>query len=109
MFTLDEAIHDISEADDIINEAKLIGKCKTNKKIEYYNIVCAFDIETTSFIEDDQKRSVMYVWQFAIDGHVIIGRTWADFLYLIDRLEELLALSPEVRLLVFVHNLNFLS
>lgn len=107
MFTLDEAIHDISEADDIINEAKLIGKCKTNKKIEYYNIVCAFDIETTSFIEDEQKRSVMYVWQFAINGHVIIGRTWADFLYLIDRLEYLLALSPEVRLLVYVHNLNF--
>ena len=112
MFTVDEAIHEISEADDIINEAKLNGKCKNNKKIEFYNIVCAFDIETTSFIDpaapdNDNKRSVMYVWQFAIDGHVIMGRTWDEFLYLIDRLEQILALSPEVRLLVFTHNLNF--
>lgn len=112
MFTVDEGIYSVEQAEDFIRNAKLNGKCKNNKKIEYYNIICAFDIETTSFIEpnapeNDNKRSIMYIWQFAIDGHVIMGRTWNEFLELIELIQNTLALSLEVRLLVYVHNLNF--
>ena len=82
MFKLTEnRYYNIDEADDIIINAKQNGYTTTNTKINYYNIVCAFDIETTSFIDPDgefgdDKRSLMYVWHAAFDGSVIIGRTW---------------------------------
>ena len=40
---------------------------KTNKKIEYINLPCGFDIETTSYKVDDVKTAFMYVWMFGID------------------------------------------
>ena len=112
MFNLDDQkIYSVDEADGIILEAKKNGTCKDNKKIHYYNIVCAFDIETTSFLDtedqNDPKRSIMYVWQFAIDGRVIMGRTWKEFLDLMSKLEHLLSLSLEYKLLIYCHNLNF--
>lgn len=44
---------------------------KNNKKICYYNIPCAFDIETTSFIPvnrilEKKKKAIMYLWQLGI-------------------------------------------
>ena len=42
---------------------------KTNKKwkVEYYNIPVTFDIETSSFYDQDEKRACMYIWMFSID------------------------------------------
>ena len=113
MFRLTEdRYYNLDEADDIIINAKKNGYTTTNTKINYYNIVCAFDIETTSFIDphapiEDNKRSLMYVWQCAIDGRVIIGRTWEEFVLLTDKLVDILGLNKNNRILCYIHNAQY--
>ena len=53
---------------------------RKKQKIDYYNIPCAFDIETSSFYDNGQKAGCMYIWMFSIDDHIIIGRTWDEFI-----------------------------
>lgn len=65
--------------------------------------VCAFDIEATRF--EDVEQSAMYVWQFSIDNKlVIIGRTWQEFLHMLNELKNRL---NGRKLIIFVHNLSY--
>lgn len=66
----------------------------------------AFDIETSSFYHNNEKRAVMYVWQFAINDNVLIGRTWQEFLLLLNRLHEYFNLTKNY-LYIYVHNLGY--
>lgn len=77
------------------------------KGFRYYEIPCAFDIETSSFYENGEKRACMYIWQFGINGYVFIGRTWRQFRSFINDLCDLLSLGDEYRLIVGVHNLAY--
>ena len=101
-----------------------------NKRQFYYNIPCAFDIETTSFYIDEfgetidfntklerkkedvnynpEKVAIMYVWQFGINGYVIIGRTWEEFVIMINTIAEYLETECDrLHLLIYVHNLSY--
>ncbi len=82
-----------------------------NKKRQYYNVPAGFDIETSSFYEgehvSENKRAIMYIWQFGIYNYVTTGRTWEEFISLIDVLKKLLGLNNERRLVVYVHNLPY--
>jgi len=70
----------------------------------YADTICAFDIETTRL--PDIEQSIMYIWQFAVKGYpVIIGRTWDEFKHFLHKVDE--AMKPDLRLVVFVHNLSF--
>ena len=82
---------------------------KNNKKVEFYNIECGFDIETTSLKVADDKRAFMYVWQFGIgyQNRVFYGRTWLEFVDLMEQLSEHLQLDENKRLVVYVHNLGY--
>lgn len=80
---------------------------KNNKKIEYYNIPCAFDIETTSTMYDEGKTAFMYCWQMCINGAIIFGRRWSEWLYVLNKLHTCLNLSENRILIVYVHNLSF--
>ena len=71
-------------------------------RIRYNKQVCAFDIETTALPEIEQ--SVMYIWQFAIEDTVIIGRTWDQFRILVKWLNTI---SHGRRIVVYVHNLSY--
>lgn len=82
-------------------------KVKDNKKISYYNIPCAFDIETTSFIQNEEKYGVMYEWTFGIDDYVVYGRYWHEFIELLTILSEELNLCDKQILVCYVHNLSF--
>lgn len=92
----------------ILNGKNLI---KDKKKILYYNIPVAFDIEVSSFYdgpqETDNKRAIMYMWQFGIYNSVIIGRTWDEFILLLEAVKEVLNLDDEKRIVVYVHNLPY--
>lgn len=78
------------------------------KGIHYYNTPCAFDIETTSFYEGDEKRAIMYIWQFAIKQKcVIYGRSWNEFLEFTEMLIDILNLSEKCFLTIYVHNLGY--
>ena len=81
---------------------------KTSKKLLYYNIPVAFDIETTSTYDaEGNPIAFMYEWTVGILGRVIVGRTWEDLLDLFDLIAAKLRLGPELRLPIFVHNLAF--
>ena len=100
--------------DDFIVQLQnhLFGVVKDNRGNEYYNIPAAFDIETTSVslpISDKERRKLgfMYIWQLGIMNWVTYGRTWEEFENLIARIQEVLILHENRRLVVYVHNLGY--
>ncbi len=98
-----------NEVEDMIKQSMCDASLiKTNKKIEYYNVPCAFDIETTSFFRSNgNKGSIMYEWTLGINGAVMIGRTWGEFMHVYQELCRLLDLSDNKRLIIYSHNLAF--
>lgn len=84
---------------------------RDNKKVEYYNVPAGFDIETTSFYQGEKKsenkRAIMYIWQFGIYNYVTTGRTWNELINLLKVLGKILALDTNRRLVVYVHNLPY--
>lgn len=87
------------------------------KHAVYLNFVpMGFDIETYTqykksidkkgFERVDEHYTNMYMWQFALGDHVIIGRTWDEFDKLICELEEELCYQ-HYKTLFFIHNLSF--
>ena len=85
-----------------------IGEVKTNKKISYLNVPCAFDIETTSMVINGEKFAFSYVWQFGIGlNNVYYGRTWGELLDFLHDLQDYLGLNENKRLIIYVHNLGY--
>lgn len=90
-------------------------KVKRKNKGAYYNIACAFDIESTTVepLKDSNGEylykpfAFMYHWQFCIHDSVCFGRTWEEFLILQERLESALHLSDKLKLVIYVHNLAY--
>ena len=71
-----------------------------------------FDIETTTYqmsiIDNEpQYNAFMYQWQFCISDKVIMGRTWEEFIFLLDQLRIHLGLSHNHYFIIYVHNLPF--
>ena len=96
---------EVTYYDDVENDFDefIDGICRDTRrkrKIEYYNIPCSFDIETSSFYDQGEKAACMYIWMFDIDDHIIIGRTWDEFILLLTKLQFKLSLHPEFRILV---------
>lgn len=123
-------VYDPDDLPEILAELRNLHKLplvrnKYNQK--FYNVPVSFDIETTSFYIDEYcisekernrrrehvsgynppKYSTMYVWQLAIWDYVIMGRTWDEFLQLLQWLHMLLHTETNRRLVVYVHNLEF--
>lgn len=82
---------------------------KNNKsEIEYANVACSFDTETTSTKVNGQKAAFTYFWQFALsDNFYCYGRTWLEFRTLINYISSRLSLNPNHALICYVHNLSF--
>ena len=99
---ISDVLHEISEIE--------FTTIKTNKKIEFFNLECSFDIETTStYIDAETKSSFMYLWTmgFKNSNYVYHGRTWQEFIEFIEALQEHFQLSESRRLVVYVHNLSY--
>ena len=112
MFKLvEDTTYTLEDIPALLDEAVKNGLHKSNTQIEYYNIVFAFDIETSNFIDpkdkENNKRSIMYIWQLAINGRVVIGREWHEFLYAVNTIVERLELYKNKRIIIYVHNLAF--
>lgn len=127
-FTQQETIYKPTDIEKVLslalNEKNFTGDNKGEKLL---NIPVAFDIETTSFYRDVEgetytyeryiklggkqtkmeKCSVMYVWQFGINGYCIIGRTWDEFTFMMNQISLLLNLGEKRKMIVFVHNLSY--
>ncbi len=126
-YNIEDTIHSPEAIDSVltmaVNDANKVG----NRKGEYfYNVPCSFDIETSSFYRDAdgnvysyeqiqqiaeppefEKCSTMYIWQFGINGYIIVGRTWEQFQTMINRISEVLKLNEKCRLICYVHNLGY--
>lgn len=110
MFTLHDGYY--TNIDDFISAitAEKLKRCYQWRKRGGYHVInvpVAFDIETSSFYIADTKQVIMYIWQFAFNGYVIIGRTWNDFLQLLNRLTIELNINIDNRLYIYVHNLSY--
>lgn len=90
-----------------------IGSLITANK--YIRIPATFDIETST-IQDDEKTAekgepvytaFMYHWQMCIENVVVFGRTWSDWLRLLDHLKTMYQLDSSRKLVIYVHNLSF--
>lgn len=83
----------------------------TKTSIEYLNLECSFDIETTStYTKEGKKLSFMYLWGFGIGEHgeyLRYGRTWEEFKDLLDYISNELNIHINRRLVIYVHNLGY--
>lgn len=87
---------------------QVIKRQRKKSSIHYYNCPCAFDIETTSFInERHEKTASMYVWMLGLNGLCMMGRTWEEFINVINTISEVLDLNYNNRLVIGVHNLGY--
>lgn len=106
-----KGIYKPTQIGSFIEEIETGSLLKTNKKVEYYNIPCSFDIETTSFEEnvngDIFKRSIMYEWTLCINWIIMVGRTWEEFLNVYEHIVRYFDLYENRRLIIYVHNLSF--
>ena len=79
-----------------------------DKSIHYFNCACAFDIETTSFIDaHNEKCATMYEWTLGLNGLCMIGRTWQEFINVIGIIVDSMLLNKDRRLIIGVHNLGY--
>ena len=99
-------IYKPSQIDDLLsNDYKFI---KNNKKLEYLNIPISFDIETSSFYNElGEKQAIMYAFTLNINGSGIIGRTWDEFILMLNRIRNYYSLDSNKRIIIWVHNLAF--
>lgn len=115
-------VSDISEVlSKAVNDKNVIGN---NKGVKFYNVPCSFDIETTSFYRDTdgntynyeqyaklgvklEKCSIMYVWQFGINGFIIMGSTWHEFTQMCSEIVRTLCLCKDKKLIIYIHNLSY--
>lgn len=98
--------------------ARKRGKRAKSQRVDYVNVVAAFDIETSVVHRmengEDEPHAFMYVWQVAIDSDVIMGRYWDEFFTFLARVDEMCAalqesnnLDAKPYLVMFVHNLAY--
>lgn len=82
-------------------------------KKKYYLEFGCFDIETTSHIvyqpsgdiDVEQSFGYMYTWQFCTGYQLAVGRTWAEWIRLLQRIRN--HLSEDATYIIYVHNLSF--
>ena len=86
---------------------KNIKFIKNNKKVWYANIPTAFDIETSSFYENGEKRACMYAFVLGINGYIVTGRTWKEFIQMIKEIIKFYNLNENKRMIIWVHNLSY--
>ena len=103
--------HSMDDIDSFFDEISEYGDFSTVIKdgIEYYNAPCSFDIETSSFLDihSGEKRACMYIWQLGINGSVLYGRTWYEFMDVLSRLMDFFSLNDTCRLVIYIHNLSY--
>ena len=96
----------------ILQNAVCESDFKSNAKgVKLCNLPFSFDIETTSFDRENngktEKLATMYIWQFGVNGYIILGRFWSEFVEMIKTISNVLQLNENKRIIVYIHNLSF--
>lgn len=90
--------------EELFEDVKFI---KSNKGIEYANVPCVIDIETSSFYDNEEKRAIMYAFVLGINGKCIIGRYYAELKIILKRIVEHFELTLDRRMIFYIHNLSY--
>jgi len=90
-------------------EALNIKTIRNNKRIEYLNVECALDIETSSISINGEKSAFSYIWMFGIkyNSDVYYGRTWDELIDFLETLTNYFELNTKKIMTVYVHNLGY--
>lgn len=84
--------------------SEFVGKERVAKTL---NAAISFDIETSSFKQNDKKYATMYVWAFDIYDVTFVGRTWKEFQDLIYLLHKQYKTNSKKLVRIYVHNLSY--
>lgn len=107
-FLKTDRIYLYDQIPDVLREVRKYFRFVRYRKDRYFNVPCSFDIETSSFYAaDGEKSAIMYAWTLGIYGLCVMGRTWDEFYTALEDLADELCLTPEKRLIIYVHNLGF--
>ena len=77
------------------------------KKVHYVEHLAAFDIETSSYMDEGEKRAVVYSYALAIDDTIYHARSTDEFFSLLEKIAAEMELSLDHRLVIYVHNLAY--
>ena len=107
--TKEELRYTVNDFIDHYNIGSLITAGK------YIRVPATFDIETTTLQDTDATAekgepvytAFMYHWQMCIEQVVVFGRTWSEWLQLLDHLKNMYQLNSRRKLVIYVHNLSF--
>lgn len=81
---------------------------QTGEKYSYIDMITCFDIETSKIEYNGKRESFMYHWQWQFgDRFTVLGRTWYEYLNLVNDINNYLHENGNMRLLCWVHNLAF--
>lgn len=81
------------------------------KTTKISDIIATFDIETTSTYLEGEKFAFMYEWSFCLmdddNTFTFYGRTWEEFIDLLDNIHHYYLLNDNRKFIIWVHNLSF--
>lgn len=85
---------------------------RPNSGVYYCNRPVSFDIETTSmYTSEGEKISFMYVWTVDIDGRIVMGRRWEQFVDFVHGMANYFGCSDvgtqKRHIIIWVHNLAY--
>ena len=96
---LHDWIKELSSYDDIYVK---------HNNIEYLNLPLSFDIETSSWRDiKENPRATMYAFVVGVYGKVFVGRTWDDFLSMLNDIVASFSLGAFRKAVIYVHNLSY--
>lgn len=102
--------YQISDIDDLLEQGDFVS---IRGKRSYLNLPIAFDIETSSFYDEGEKRAVEYAWVLGINGRTLFGRTWEEALIAFRKIEAYLREFENTKpgfkafSIIYVHNLAY--
>lgn len=79
-------------------------KLSRKKSLTYNEAFGAFDIESSTYIEGDDHKGYMYIWQMTFDDIDVYGRTWNEFIQFLCNLRAYL---NGQKIIFYIHNLGF--
>lgn len=88
-----------------IKAAKVVKRPRGNPgglTLAYKDVIAAFDIETST--DPESNNAFMYAWGFGVDKLYVMGRTWDEFLEL---MEDLKKVAEGAAIPVYIHKLSF--
>ena len=94
--------------DELYNDLRLMyGNLfpETYSEDEQLNNIIDAYVMNKSVNENEVKHSLLYCWQFCIDGKFVFGRTIEDLIKMFNKIASLT--SKDNRVIVWVHNLAF--